>query len=108
MATPNSTRKKPRLSKEPRSTRDSKPPLSTDKKPLRKTTGPVWTPVPAGALPPARAHVLNRLTTVVEKLFGDKMDKKQAEQYTVELESALWLHFKDVVGGKPIAGSKYK
>jgi hypothetical protein len=52
--------------------------------------------------------VLNRLTTVVEKLFMAKMDKKEAELYAIELESALWLHFKDVVGGKPIAGSKYK
>jgi len=59
-------------------------------------------------LPPARIHVLQRLTQVVKQLFEGRLSEEKAGQYARELETAIWSHFKEVVAGKETAGGRYK
>lgn len=59
-------------------------------------------------LPPARQHVLYKLTEVVRKFFGERMKGDEVEAYAAELEAGLFAGFKEVAGGKETAGQRYK
>ena len=61
-----------------------------------------------GALPPARLHVLNKMSEMIRTLFEGKLNASQAETYGKELEMALWNGFKEMIGGKEAVGSRYK
>lgn len=75
---------------------ERKPSISS---PVKKSTGP---------LPPARAHVLNKMTEVIKGLFGEEMTPEAALKYAADVEAAIWAGFKEVVGGKEIVGGRYK
>ncbi|KAL7422433.1 hypothetical protein Q5752_003081 [Cryptotrichosporon argae] len=88
------------------------------RKPQRKASGTVPVPAPkrtassstgTGAdLPPARQYVVDKLGEVVGLLFTGRPEAVDSKAYARDMEAALFASFKDVVGGKEIAGVRYK
>lgn len=59
-------------------------------------------------LHPARAHVIKRMTEVMQAFFGDSLEIDKVGMYASELEQGLWEDRKELVNGKEAPGAKYK
>jgi hypothetical protein len=57
-------------------------------------------------LPGARQFILEKLPGILKTLLV--LDEEALKAYAAELESALWLAFKEVKDGKEVAGARYK
>nr|ODN91942.1 hypothetical protein L203_01196 [Cryptococcus depauperatus CBS 7841] len=62
---------------------------------------------PSGLLP-MRKYVRDKLAPAIKRLFGDEMDDVKASNFAMEVEVAMYKHFKDVIGGKEFTGTRYK
>ncbi|WVQ80009.1 hypothetical protein IAT38_002110 [Cryptococcus sp. DSM 104549] len=79
---------------------------ATGRKPSLSTTPAQAAPTSAG-LPPMRKYVRDKLQPMFQALLGETDDVK-AEEFAREVEEAMYGHFKDVIGGKETAGTRYK
>ncbi|WVQ95214.1 hypothetical protein IAU59_002308 [Kwoniella sp. CBS 9459] len=58
-------------------------------------------------VPPMRTYVRGKLAPQFQKLFV-AMDDETAGQFAAEVEEGMYRNFKEVVGGKETAGTRYK
>lgn len=61
----------------------------------------------AAALPGPRHFALDKLPAVIKALLVD-LSEDDVRTYVAELESGLWLAFKETKDGKDVAGPRYK
>ncbi|OCF38746.1 hypothetical protein I317_07476 [Kwoniella heveanensis CBS 569] len=102
-ASPSHSSPRPSPAKRPRpSSIDTKRKASVNS--TASTTIP--TPVRTG-LTPMRKYVREKLTPAFMGLFVD-MDDARVGQFAAEVEESIYHNFKEVVGGKETAGTRYK